>query len=53
MQISRTRYRLSLVAATLMSGSALAHHSFAAFDMDKTIVLNGTVRTLEWTNPHA
>jgi hypothetical protein len=31
---------------------ALAHHSFAMFDPDKTVVLNGSVKQLEWTNPH-
>lgn len=32
---------------------ASAHHSFAMFAMDKTVTLKGTVRTWEWTNPHA
>lgn len=30
-----------------------AHHSFAMFEMNKTVILKGTVRSLEWTNPHA
>ncbi len=29
-----------------------AHHSFSMFDPAKTVVLNGTVKELEWTNPH-
>ena len=32
---------------------ALAHHSFSMFDSDKTATVNGTVKELEWTNPHA
>src|SRR5580704_15013338 len=32
---------------------ALAHHSFAMFDADKTITVKGTVKEVEWTNPHA
>lgn len=40
------------VAASLLAGSALAHHSFAMFDPDKTITKVGTVKELEWTNPH-
>jgi hypothetical protein len=32
---------------------ALAHHSFAMFDADKTIELSGTVKEFRWTNPHA
>jgi hypothetical protein len=30
-----------------------AHHSFAMFDGEKTITMNGTLKELEWTNPHA
>lgn len=32
---------------------AMAHHSFSMFDRDKTLTLNGVVKELEWTNPHA
>jgi Family of unknown function (DUF6152) len=31
---------------------AVAHHSFATFDNNKTVTLMGTVKTYEWTNPH-
>src|SRR5579871_6898583 len=43
-----------LTGFALVSGAApvFAHHSFAMFDPDKTVVLNGSVRQLEWTNPH-
>jgi hypothetical protein len=33
--------------------SATAHHSFAMFDMTKSVRLEGTVRRFEWTNPHS
>jgi uncharacterized protein DUF6152 len=33
-------------------GSVLAHHSYAAYDLVKSVTVQGTVRTLEWTNPH-
>lgn len=39
-------------AALLFASAALAHHSFAMFNMDKPITLNGTVRQFQWTNPH-
>lgn len=37
----------------LMASPALAHHSFAMFERDRQVVLNGVVRELRWTNPHA
>ena len=44
---------LTVVAAFALTAPALAHHSFAMFDADKTVTLNGTVKEFEWTNPHA
>ena len=32
---------------------ASAHHSFALFDMTKSVMLEGTVKRFEWTNPHS
>src|SRR5205814_2273812 len=32
---------------------AHAHHSFAMFDDSKTVILEGTVKSWEWKNPHA
>ncbi len=42
------------VASTLLlaAGSALAHHSFAMFDLSKTVTLKGAVKDFRWTNPH-
>ncbi len=31
---------------------AYSHHSFAVFDLSKTIVYKGTLKDLQWTNPH-
>ena len=48
---------LGLAAAMLgiavMAGPALAHHSFAMFDTAHPAKMTGTVKELEWTNPHA
>jgi Family of unknown function (DUF6152) len=32
---------------------AVAHHSFAMFDAEKTVTLEGSVKEFQWTNPHA
>jgi hypothetical protein len=52
------RVSLGVLAAVgafaLSTGTAVAHHSFAAqYDADKPITLKGTVSKVEWTNPHA
>jgi hypothetical protein len=31
---------------------ALAHHSFAAYESEKTLTLTATVETVDWSNPH-
>ncbi len=40
------------IAVSLPAVPALAHHSFAMFDAQKTVTLDGTVSKFEWTNPH-
>lgn len=49
--------RSGLVAACVLLGgtgtAASAHHSFAMFDRQKEMVLSGTVRAFQWTNPHS
>ena len=32
---------------------ALAHHSYAMFDMNKTVTLAGDIVKFKWQNPHA
>jgi hypothetical protein len=36
----------------LPAGPALAHHSFAMFDTKTKLTMSGTVKELDWTNPH-
>lgn len=45
-------FGLAFAAATALVAPALAHHSFSMFDQEKVVNLNGTVKELEWTNPH-
>ena len=40
------------VALVLPGAAALAHHSFAMFDMSSAVTLTGTVKELQWTAPH-
>ena len=44
---------LSAVTAAAFVAPALAHHSFAMFDAEKTITMQGTVKEFEWVNPHS
>src|SRR5512139_4182340 len=44
-----------LLSSLLLAGAAtpsLAHHSFSMFDSDKEVVLKGTVKEFQWSNPH-
>ena len=40
-------------AAVAVAMPAMAHHSFAMFDQQKIMTLDGTVHEFQWTNPHA
>jgi hypothetical protein len=44
--------RLALVGLLLAAAGAQAHHSFAMFDHDHQIKVEGTVTHFQWTNPH-
>lgn len=48
----QTVLALAATAAVVGAGGAFAHHSTAMFDMNKSVVLNGTVKEFQWTNPH-
>jgi Family of unknown function (DUF6152) len=49
--MSRTALGLLLVIS-VWGGAASAHHSFAMFDQATTKTLVGTVKEVQWTNPH-
>lgn len=43
----------TMAAALALSGTtALAHHSFAMFDLSKVVKVTATVKELQWTAPH-
>ena len=41
------------LAALAAAAPALAHHSFAMFDMTQEKTVSGTVTDFQWTNPHS
>jgi hypothetical protein len=44
----------AVFAGALMSTSAAsAHHSFAMFDGQKTVTVDGVVKEFQWANPHS
>ena len=44
---------MTLVGALAFGATAWAHHSTAEFDYGKTIAVEGTVKEVQWTNPHS
>jgi Family of unknown function (DUF6152) len=47
--------RRCIMSSILLLSAAVqvhAHHSFAMFDKQKTVTLQGTVKAFQWTNPH-
>jgi hypothetical protein len=41
-----------LTLTTALPPPAAAHHSFAAYDVAHTRTIKGTLKTLQWSNPH-
>jgi hypothetical protein len=41
------------IVAAIQPNSGRAHHSFATFDAERQVTLQGTVKEFQWTNPHS
>lgn len=41
-----------LAASALAASAAAAHHSYAAFDLQRPFVLEGVIIRFDWANPH-
>jgi hypothetical protein len=50
--IKITTALLTAAAALVAAPPLAAHHSAAMFDDTKVVELSGTVKALQWTNPH-
>lgn len=44
---------LSSIVAACFTTVAAAHHSTAEFDYTKQVTIKGTVKEVQWTNPHS
>ena len=49
---SARAFLLAATAALLLAPPASPHHSAAMFDDTKVVELKGTVKELQWANPH-
>lgn len=49
----RLGHLAAAIILMLLSTQAHAHHSYAMFDKSKRLTVTGTVRTFQWSNPHA
>jgi len=47
------RHWMALGLAMAIAAPAAAHHSFAMFDMQKSVTVTAKVTEFRWTNPHS
>ncbi len=46
------RTTVSFLLLVLAAVPSWSHHSFASFEASKTVSYKGTVKEIQWTNPH-
>jgi hypothetical protein len=51
--VVRIGARLPWILAACFTAVAAAHHSTAEFDYTKQVTIKGTVKEVQWTNPHS
>lgn len=51
--MTKIHTRWLLPALAILAAPAVAHHSYAMFDMTKTVALDATVTQFKWQNPHS
>jgi Family of unknown function (DUF6152) len=50
---NRRQVLMLCAAASATPFSALAHHGWSSFDIDRPVYLEGKVSSVKWQNPHA
>jgi hypothetical protein len=53
MRPDRRTSMLPWIAMLCLARGAAAHHSTAEFDYSKQVTIKGTVKEVQWTNPHS
>ncbi|MEO0061611.1 MAG: hypothetical protein RLZZ08_171 [Pseudomonadota bacterium] len=43
----------AMMIAPVVVAPAMAHHSYAMFDMTRSVVLDATITRFKWQNPHS
>jgi hypothetical protein len=51
--MSKTIVSAVAAAALCAAAPAMAHHSFAMFDMTKQVTVSGVIKDFQYTNPHS
>jgi hypothetical protein len=52
MKLDPRKWLIGFTASVIVL-PAVAHHSYAVFDLSKRLTVAGTVAKFEWTNPHS
>ena len=50
---ARTRAVLPWILATCFTAVVAGHHTTAEFDYTRQVTIKGTVKEVQWTNPHS
>jgi hypothetical protein len=50
---ARLQRTACLLLAAILATAVAAHHSTAEFDYTKQVTIKGTVKEVQWTNPHS
>jgi hypothetical protein len=52
-KLSIVALAVTMMAPAMVAVPAMAHHSYAMFDMTRSVVLDATITRFKWQNPHS